>query len=95
MSKEVEVKDKPTQAPYQHIAELRGGYYVLISHQELDYLVGSLMQMCDLTGDQEQRKALKNEIKQRTRRWLDSEYHAAGYQHYNLADGARVTKIED
>ena len=57
-------------------------YYALISHQELDGLVGRLMQMCDLMGDQEQRQALKSEIKQRCREWLDSEYEMAGYDRF-------------
>lgn len=54
-------------------------YAVLVSHQELDNLVGRLMQMCDLTGDLEQRKALKDTIKQISRDWLDGLYEDSGY----------------
>lgn len=53
--------------------------FVLVSHAELDNLVGRLMQMCELTGDVEQRKALKDEIKQRSRSWLDDLYEESGY----------------
>lgn len=54
-------------------------FAVLVSHQELDNLVGRLMQMCDLTGDIEQRKALKDTIKNLTREWLDNLYEDSGY----------------
>jgi hypothetical protein len=54
-------------------------YAVCVSHQELDNLVGRLMQMCDLTGDIEQRKALKGTIKQISRDWLDNLYEESGY----------------
>lgn len=54
-------------------------YYTLISHEEIDGLIGTLMQMCDLMGDVEQRNALKSEIKQRTRRWMDDQYWCSGY----------------
>lgn len=54
-------------------------YATLVSHQELDNLIGRLMQMCDLTGDIEQRKALKDTIKRLTREWLDSLYEESGY----------------
>lgn len=57
-------------------------YAVLVSHQELDNLVGRLMQMCDLTGDQEQRKALKDTIKRTSRDWLDDLYEQSGYDKF-------------
>ena len=72
------------------LVDADGAYYVPISHQELDNLVGRLMQMCDLTGDQEQRVALKSTIKQITRDWLDDEYKMNGYDKW---DGAREDAI--
>lgn len=65
------------------------GYYVLVSHTQLDNLVGRLMQMCELTGDTEQRTALKNEIKNRSRKWLDDLYEDAGYQKWSAGDSLR------
>lgn len=62
------------------LIEKDGTVYVPISHYELDSLVGSLMQMCELMGDKEQREALKREIKDRARRWLDFRYECAGYE---------------
>lgn len=59
--------------------------YVLVSHQELDNLVGRLMQMCELMGDIEQRNALKQEIKSRSREWLDGLYESSGYDKYTGA----------
>lgn len=56
--------------------------YVLVSHAELDSLVGRYMQMCDLIGDVEQRKALKDTIKQISRTWLDDLYEQSGYDKY-------------
>lgn len=58
-------------------------YYVAVSHQELDYLIGRLMQICDLTGDLEQRTALKSEIKHRSRDWLDDLYSESGYDKWS------------
>lgn len=54
-------------------------YAVPLDHDELDSLVGRLMQMCDLIGDVEQRKALKDTIKRTCRDWLDDMYQEAGY----------------
>lgn len=65
--------------------------FVLVSHAELDSLVGRLMQMCELTGDVEQRKALKDEIKMRSRAWLDDLYECSGYDKYQgVKAGAKV-----
>lgn len=65
--------------------------FVLISHDELDSLVGRLMQMCELTGDVEQRKALKDEIKMRSRAWLDDLYQSSGYDKWEgVKAGATV-----
>lgn len=58
---------------------------VPINHQDMDYLIGRLMQMCDLIGDAEQRKALKDTIKQHCRNWLDEEYANHGYDKYEGA----------
>lgn len=71
-----------------------GQMYVLVSHKQLDYLVGSLMQMCELTGDVEQRTAMKNEIKQRARRWLNDLYCDAGYEEFTgMREGYSPKKI--
>lgn len=71
------------------------GYFVPISHRELDILVGRLMQMCDLTGDQEQRKALKDTIKSITRDWLDSEYEMNGYDKWHgVKEGATIVTVK-
>jgi hypothetical protein len=68
--------------------------FVLVSHRELDGLVGRLMQLCDLTGDTEQRRALKDEIKHRSRDWLDDLYNQSGYDKWTgIRPGAKV--IED
>lgn len=54
--------------------------YVPISHHEIDGLIGRLMQICDIMGDSTQRDAVKAEIKQRTRSWLDDGYYTLGYR---------------
>ena len=69
------------------------GIYTLISHKELDSLIGQLMQMCDLTGDIEQRKALKDTMKRICRRWLDNIYAASGYDKFKgVAKDAYIIK---
>ena len=69
-------------------------YAVIVSHNELDYLVGRLMQMCDLTGDIEQRQALKSTIKQISRDWLDGLYEDSGYDKWSgVIDGIKPIKI--
>ena len=55
------------------------GYYVLISHEQIDGLIGRLMQMYELMGDIEQRNALKRETKSKIRDWLNDQYSDAGY----------------
>ena len=70
-------------AKFEPIVKNRDTYYVLVSHRELDSLIGRLMQMCELTGDTEQRKALKDEIKQRSRQWLDDLYRDSGYDKWS------------
>lgn len=64
---------------FSFLVETDNGTFVPISHQEVDTLIGRLMQMCDLIGDVEQRKALKDTIKRITRDWLDDEYANRGY----------------
>jgi hypothetical protein len=71
----------------------KDSYYVLISHQELDHLVGRLMQMCDVMGDKEQRDAVKSEIKYRTREWLDDKYAMAGYVNHEVVAKAKVIEV--
>ena len=96
MSKGLDVPRSPRKIVLtsQH-GEDHKGYYVLVSHTELDSLVGRLMQMCDLTGDMEQRKALKDTIKRTGRDWLDDLYRDSGYDKWTglMKDQARL--IED
>jgi len=78
----------PVQRQYKPLIHAPTGnpgeryYAVCVSHQELDNLVGRLMQMCDLTGDLEQRIALKSTIKQISRDWLDTLYEDSGYERF-------------
>jgi len=70
------------------------GLRVPISHSELDTLVGRLMQMCDLTGDKEQRKALKDTIKLTCRDWLDQVYDMKGYDKWTgVKEGATIFTV--
>lgn len=62
------------------VKEENGAYYVLVSHQELNGLIGKLMHMFELNGDVEQRNALKQETKWRCREWLDDIYTDSGYE---------------
>lgn len=55
-------------------------YYVPVSHYELDGLVGQVMQICDIVGDNSQGKALKSQVKHIIRGWLDDHYRILGYQ---------------
>jgi len=71
------------------------GVYVPISHAELDNLLGSLLHLMDLNSDTQFREAMKSEIKQRTRQWLDNEYSSIGYRNYRYADGAKILVIEE
>ena len=67
---------------------------VPISHKQLDSLVGRLMQMCDLIGDTQQRRALKDTIKQNCRDWLDAEYLDAGYDKFGGANGKELKTVD-
>lgn len=77
------------------LVKIENSYFVPVSHQELDNLIGRLMQMCDLMSDPEQRKALKDEIKQRTRAWLDDTYSSYGYDKFEgVRDYAEITEVK-
>lgn len=77
------------------LIKTKGAYYVPVSHLELDGLIGRLMHLCELMGDNVQREAMKSEIKLRTRSWLDSEYNRAGYDVFNGPDNdALVVTID-
>lgn len=80
----IEINDKNPQ-----------GIYVPISHAELDNLLGSLLHLMDLNSDIQYREAMKQEIKQRARQWLDSEYSNLGYRNYSYVDGARILVLEE
>ncbi len=69
--------------------------YVTVSHSELDGLVGRMMQMCDLIGDPQQRKALKDTIKRNCRDWMNDQYESAGYDQFGgVRKGVEVHKIK-
>lgn len=72
-----------------------GAYYVLVSHQELDSLIGRMMQLFELNGDIEQRDALKQEFKWRSREWLDELYTMAGYTNHHLSEKANIVTIKE
>lgn len=69
------------------------GYYVLVSHKELDDLIGRTMQMFELNGDIEQRNALKQEFKWRARAWLDNLYADSGYRDFQLSPKAKLVDV--
>jgi len=72
------------------------GFAVFVAHDDLDSLIGRLMQMCDLIGDQEQRKALKDTIKGISREWLDGIYSDSGYEKWTgIAGGVRPVVIQE
>lgn len=73
------------------------GYYVMVSHRELDDLIGRMMMMFELNGDVEQRNALKQEFKWRARAWLDDIYKMSGYESIvdYLSPEARVININE
>lgn len=67
------------------LSTINGTDYVAVSHLELGNLVGSLMHVCELTGDKEQREALKSEIKLRCREWLNDQYALSGYKELEVS----------
>lgn len=85
---------KELKRSYRPLIQTKDGVYtVLVSHKELDELVGRLMQMFELNGDVEQRNALKQETKWRCREWLDALYSDSGYEFYETVDGVEPIKI--
>lgn len=66
---------------------------VTVSHQELGGLIASLMHLAELDSDKEHRDALKGELKQRCRSWLDNLYTDSGYRNYQYQEGATVINI--
>lgn len=98
------MKDTPSEIIYEGthykgnrrlVGEEKGAVYVPVSHEEIGNLIGRLMQMCDLLGDVEQRRALKSTIKQITREWLDSEYDLLGYDKWaGIREGVPVVAID-
>lgn len=69
------------------------GYFVTVSHRELDSLIASLMHVAELDSDKEHREALKGELKSRSRSWLDNLYAESGYRDYSLQPGANVINL--
>ena len=83
------------RARKEHLVKIHGTYYCLVSHEEIGDLIGNLMQLCDLMGDTEQRKAFKSEIKHRTRQWLDDRYWLGGFEKffgYKLEESDTMTR---
>jgi hypothetical protein len=62
------------------------GDNVAINHGHLDKLIGNLMHLCELNSDKEFRNAMKSEIKQRCREWLNNEFTSAGYGNTVIPD---------
>ena len=95
MSIELEPEKEFVDVPFRKsLIEEQGGYYVTISHKELDSLVGNLMHLCDLNSDAVYREALKSEVKQRSRNWLDEQYALSGYKNYAVESGAYIINID-
>ena len=92
------IKLSEEKTPLIQVQGSDGDYFytaVPVSHKELDDLIGRLMQMCDLIGDVQQRKALKDTIKRITREWLDSRYENLGYDRWQgTRPGIRTVKAE-
>lgn len=69
--------------------------YVMISHKELDDLVAKLMHIAELDSDKEHREALKGELKYQVRSWLDEQYREAGYENYDIIEGATIVDVPE
>lgn len=69
-----------------------GYVYVMVSHNELDSLVARLMHLAELNSDVEYRNALKGELKQISRSWLDDLYEESGYTNHSY-DQDKVVSI--
>ena len=97
MSEIDQVAKLPNERRLLHIKNgEEGGYWIAVSHRELDHLVGNLMQLIDIVGNLEQSRALKDEIKHRCRNWLDGYYETAGYDTWQgVTDKANPIVVED
>lgn len=62
-----------------------------VNHKDLDHLIGRLMQMFDLNGDVEQRKAQKSQTKMVCREWLDNIYNDKCA--YNKKPGSQLKTV--
>lgn len=94
--KKIQVPAGETSEPvrdYSPIVE-DGGYYVLVSHQELGSLIANLMHLAELDSDKEHREALKGELKMRTRKWLDDLYSESGYSNWRLDPGVQPFELK-
>jgi hypothetical protein len=81
------------QAQVNPLIKNESGYvYVMVSHNELDNLVARMMHLAELDSDKEHREALKGELKQISRNWLDNLYEESGYHNHNY-DSAKVITI--
>ena len=80
--------------PREHPLIEDEAYFVMVSHRELDHLIGQVMQMFELNGDVEQRNAQKQEFKWKARAWLDDIYAGSGYKNHQLAPKAKIVSIE-
>lgn len=88
------VKSADDERSYKPLVS-NGGYYVLVSHNEIDDLIGRMMQLFELNGDVEQRNALKQETKWRCREWLDALYEDSGYsRNHSVPENVPIYKLE-
>lgn len=94
MNKAKEVQDKNYIILSSNPLIQRDYIYVMVSHQELDNLVARLMHLAELDSDKEHRDALKGELKQIARAWLDNLYHESGYRNYETIPQATVVTVE-
>jgi len=67
------------------LINFNGSNYALVSHEELDNLIGSFMQVFDLNGDAVQRESLKAMTKEKCRTWLNNQYYKAGRDEWGYA----------
>ena len=86
-------KIKQPKRVYFPLIDNGQGYFVLVSHRELDNLIANLMHVAELDSDKEHREALKGEMKIRSRTWLDNLYEQSGYQNYGVVEDADIHKI--
>lgn len=67
--------------------------YVIVSHEELNGLIARLMHLAELDSDKTHREAMKGELKQIARGWLNDQYYEAGYRDYQIGSEARVVDL--